>query len=123
MSTDSNIRKSNANVWVFFMAMRITASNNHKALIQLFENPKCKIPLRIEGMPLRLQAYDFDLKFTKGELDISDYTIRHPVDQIAQRNKCEEYLNFVITHATPKAISIEEIKQETKCDRVMQNLI
>ena len=96
--------------------------NDHKALIQLFENPKSKIPLRIERMTLRLQAYDFDLKFTKGELNISDYTSRHPVDKIAQKNNCEEYLNFVVTHATPKAISIEEINQETKSDRFMQNL-
>ena len=97
--------------------------NDHKALIQLFQNPKTKIPLWIERMTLRLQAYYFDLKFTKGEFNISDYTSRHPVDKIAQKNNCEEYLNIVVTRATPKAISIEEIKPKTKSDRLMQNLI
>ena len=58
--------------------------NDHKALIQLFENPKSKIPLRIERMTLRLQAYDFDLKFTNGEFNISEYTSRHPVEIIVK---------------------------------------
>ena len=85
-------------------------------------NPKCNIPLRIERMMLRLQGYNFDLKFTKSEENISDYTSRHPLETVQKNSSVEHYINFVTKYATPNAISIEDVKIETKRDTLLQTV-
>jgi hypothetical protein len=41
---------------LYLLGRSFTVFNDHKALIYLFENPRSKIPLRIERMALRLQV-------------------------------------------------------------------
>ena len=90
--------------------LNFTVYTDHKALIHIMNNPKCNIPLRIERMMLRLQRYNFDWKFTKIDENISDYTSRHPLETAQKNSSVEHYINFVTKYATPKAISIEDVK-------------
>ena len=42
--------------------------NDHKSLKSIMNKQITKAPLRIQGFLLKLQKYDFDLKYTKGQL-------------------------------------------------------
>ena len=96
--------------------------NDHKAIVNLLNNPKAKVPLRIERMTLRLQGYTFNLKHVKGAENISDYPSRHPFNKNIQNQEVEEYINFVGGYACPNALSLDEIKRETLKDPVLQQV-
>ena len=92
-------------------------------MVNILNNPKAKVPLRIERLTLRLQGYEFDLKHISSEQNISDYSSRHPFDTCATKNnENEKYVNFVSKFACPNAITLDEIKHETKRDEMLQNL-
>ena len=49
---------------------------------------------------------------------------RHPSSsQLDEQNLAEDYVNFVCSNAVPKAMTLEEIKQETKEDVELQAVI
>ena len=91
---------------------QFTIYNDHKALVSLLKNPNAKIPLRIERMVLRLQNYDFELIYVKGENNISDYTSRHPTGPASDTDINEKYVNFVSSHAVPNFLTIEDIEKK-----------
>ena len=64
---------------LYLLGSKFQIYNDHKALINLLNNPNATIHLRIERMSLRLQGYNFQMKHVKGEENISDYSSRHPV--------------------------------------------
>lgn len=108
---------------VYLLGREFTIFNDHKALYQIFNNPKCQVPLRIERMLLRLQAYDFKFLYIKGENNISDYTSRHPVEKVeTTKNNVEEYVHFVSKFSAPNALSLHDIKIVTKRDELLQDL-
>ena len=93
---------------------------DHKPIVILLNNPNSIVPLRIESMTLRLQGYSFDLKHVQGKNNISDYPSRHPLKKEPVDDEIELYVNFVAMHACPNALSIEDIRQETEKDPVLQ---
>ncbi len=74
---------------------------------------------------LRLHKYIFRVQYRPGKDNPSDYMSRHPLPTPATHNSnaAEEYINFIAQHTTPKAISLEEIKQQTKEDATLQTAI
>jgi len=55
---------------------------------------------------MRLQAYAFDVIYTSGESNMSDYLCRHPdatkTKASNASNIAEEYLSFIAYHDVPK---------------------
>ena len=96
--------------------------SDHKPIVNLLNNPNSIVPLRIERMTLSLQGYTFDLQHVKGENNISDYPSRHPfsISTNDSDNEVEQYVNFVVNYACPNALSIDDIREETKKDPVLQ---
>lgn len=96
--------------------------SDHKPIVNLLNNPNSTVPLRIERMTLCLQGYKFDLQHVKGENNISDYPSRHPYSNAIEENnnEIEQYVNFVTKYACPNALSIEDIREETKKNPVLQ---
>ena len=82
----------------------------------IFNNKRSQPPARIERRNLHLQEYNFTTIYTKGFENPSDFLSRYVMT-------AEQYVNFVATHATPNAMSLTEIKQATKDDPTLQNLI
>ena len=97
--------------------------SDHKSIVNLLNNPNSRVPLRIKRMTLRLQGYSFDLQHVTGENDISDYPSRHPANSEYTDHKIESYINYIIDNACPNAISLEDIKNETRNDPVLQTII
>ena len=54
----------------------------------------------------------------------ADFMSRHPNTRANnKRNEADEYVNYVCKNAVPKAMTLDDIKSETKEDPVLQSLI
>lgn len=78
-------------------------------------------------MGLRLQPYDFKVEYRKGADNPADYMSRHPIpaqtsDSTHAAKVVEEYVNFNASHATPKAMTLTEIKAETLKNPILQEV-
>ena len=98
--------------------------NDHKPIVNLLNKPLSKLPLRIENMLLSIQGYNFKLYYVPTQKNISDYNSRNPHDTPNNSSKGnEKYVNFISSFALPNAITIEQLKTETKKDNFLQCLI
>lgn len=104
-----------------------TLITDHKPLELIWNNPRSKPPARIERWGLRLQPYNLTIQYKKGTDNPADFMSRHPVPLDTEHNTraskvAEEYVNFMALQATPKAMTLDEIKTETKNDSVLQQV-
>ena len=96
-----------------------------QAYIELIlRNPNSKPPARIERWNLRIQDFDFDVVYTDGNTNPSDFLSRHPCPETDNKHEtsAENYVNFITTHAVPKAMTVKEIQDATKNDEALQHL-
>ncbi|PIK48557.1 hypothetical protein BSL78_14582 [Apostichopus japonicus] len=103
----------------------VLVTDDHKPLEYIFNNPASKPPARIERWSLRLQPYVFKVVHKEGRSNPADYMLRHPLNEVLCNDDCtktEQYINFVAFHATPKAMNIDEIKEATQADTLLQNV-
>ena len=77
---------------------------------------------------LRLQPYNFRVIYKKGESNSADYMSRHPdghseaeLDK-SDENFTEHHLNFLISYDIPKSMTLEQIKEATKSDKVLNKV-
>ena len=97
---------------------------DHKPLLALFNNPNSKPPPRIERWMIKLQEYQIHLTFAPGKLNPADFMSRHPLNvQSPDEKLTEDHVNFIISHATPKALTSEQIQHETKNDAHLSKVI
>lgn len=97
----------------------------------ILTNPKSRPPARIERWNLRLQDYDFEVSYTKGIDNPSDFLSRHlPVNDHTEdkhfQTIADNYVCFLTHHAIPKAMTLPEIQQATMVDptlKFLKNLI
>ena len=110
---------------LYLLGREFTAYNDHKALVNILNNPKSSVPLRIERLTLRLQGYQFTLKHVKSDDNISDYSSRNPYESADETvsETVEEYVNQLTTYACPNAITLESIREATKSDKLCQEVI
>ena len=70
---------------------------------------------------MSLQPFNFKIIYKKGSSNESDYMSRHPVGGPTETTDdgeiAEAYVNFIVNHAVPKSMTIDEIKEETIKDR------
>ena len=52
---------------------------DHKPPVHVFNNPKAKPPARLERWNLRLQPYNFTVRYEPGKMNPADYISRHPL--------------------------------------------
>ena len=102
----------------------ITVYTDHKPLVSIFGNPSSKPPPRIERWALRLQPYQLTVRYRKGDGNPADYLSRHPSKQITAASReqkiAEEYVNYIVSTSTPKAMTVAEIEEATKADTTLQ---
>ena len=73
----------------------------------------------VESTTSRVQ--NFSVVHTRGVQNPSDFLSRHANQTTVETHEkmTEDYINFLITHAVPKAMSLSEIKQATKDDKML----
>jgi hypothetical protein len=101
-----------------------TLITDHKPLIHIFNNPKAKPPARLERWNLRLQPYNFTVRYEPGKTNPADYISRHPLQNqpLRERNIAEEYVSLLTTSAVPIAMTLAEIQDATLKDPTLQRL-
>ncbi|XP_064631680.1 uncharacterized protein K02A2.6-like [Lineus longissimus] len=78
----------------------------------------------MERWRLRLTPYSFDLAYKPGrdENNPADFLSRHPSTPAEEENVAEQYVNFVRQHAVPNAMLMDEIREASRSDQVIQKL-
>ena len=89
------------------------------------QRPRSKPSARIERWMLRLQAYQYRVKYKPGKANVSDCLSRLITDnsknsEISDFN--ERYINFVTKTAVPVAMTAAEIEAESEKDQEITNL-
>ena len=116
----------------------VTVVTDHQPLVSIFGNPKSKPPLRIERWLLKLQQYECNIVYQLGKNNPADYISRHSTsgcdisirESKLQQYECNivhilanEYVNFVIENAVPKAITLDELEAGTVRDEMPQQIM
>eukprot|EP00794_Sanderia_malayensis_P014704 gene14704-biopygen11798 len=101
-----------------------TLETDHKPLEIIYGSAKSKPCARIERWVLRLQPYDFNVKYKPGPTNHADFLSRHPATNNTgkQGKMADEYVNFILQHAIPKSMTLDEIREATDNDRVLKAL-
>ena len=80
---------------------------------------------RIERWVLRLQPYDFKVRYTPGTTNIADALSRMPVDSADDEFTTlltEESVRFVTKTAVPNALTAQQVEQATRIDPELCNI-
>ena len=127
-------REALAIVWVV-ERLHVDLYGGHFTLITdckpvelILNNPQSRPPARIERWNLRLQDYDFDVSYTKGHDNPSDFLSRLlPINYTSGckqfQHIAEKYVCFLTQYAVPKAMTLPEIQQVTTADPTLQLLL
>lgn len=94
-------------IYVFGGPIRVVT--DHQPLLGIYSNPTKKLSPRLERWALRVQPFDIEIVYRRGAENPADYLSRHPKESYASVNVADEYINFVASHAVPKAITRQEI--------------
>ncbi|KAJ8353312.1 hypothetical protein SKAU_G00208790 [Synaphobranchus kaupii] len=111
---------------LYLYGSHFTVVTDHKPLKLIFNCPKAAPPARLERWRLRLQPYSFTVLYKAGKDNPADYMSRHPIEGEAcprASHMAEEYVNFLVGHAVPKAMTLEEVQRETKQDPTLQEVM
>ena len=109
----------------------IMVHTDHQPLETIFKKPLSKAPRRLQRMMLKLQRYQFSVRYKKGkELYVADTLSRAPVaDYPSAANAKQEYevfrLEIAEMNIEPNRVTSEtmqQIKQETGKDSVLASL-
>ena len=101
-----------------------TLETDHKPLEMIYGRANSKPCARIERWVLRLQPYNFQVKYKPGPTNQADFLSRHPsMSNTGKQSKiADEYVHFIVQNAVPKSMTLSEIREETDKDRVLKAL-
>lgn len=103
---------------IWLIGLEFDLVTDHRAL-EVIYGPMSKPPPRIERWVLRLQAFNFKVKYKPGKYNIAD-----PLSRLTQENLkrskmsdiAEEYVKFIALNDVPKAMTAREIEQISSQD-------
>ena len=108
---------------LFLYGQQFTLITDHKPLEIIYGTTRSKPSARIERWVLRLQPYHFKVQYKPGSENAADYLSRHPSDKMTNKSEqTEEYISYISSNAVPKAMTLQEIAQETYTDKELQQL-
>ena len=103
---------------VYLYANHFTAVVDHQPLKFIF-NPSSKLSARVARWQLKLQNYDFTIRYEKGSMNIADFVSRIRKDDNKFLEDADIYINFVTKNAIPISMSLLEIKIASETDDVI----
>ena len=110
---------------LFLYGIHFMIYSDHKPSVSIFENPNSNCPARLERWRLRLQSYDLQIGYRPEHDNPSDYMSRHPINcahftKSHDSENSEYYIQFIAESATPKAMTLQQIKNATQNDLTLQ---
>ena len=88
---------------------------DHKPLEMIYSKNSSP-PARIQRWVLRLQSYDFVVKYWPGAQNITDALSRLATNVTLSTDDAEDYIHFVARNSVPDAITIQEVERESEKD-------
>lgn len=101
----------------------MTAPCKSKCLTLDFNSPTSQASAMIENCHLKLQSFNFEVLYSRDDLNPVDYISRHLQGDTKCNLVAEQYVNFVVSQATPMALSREEISEATRKDTSLQAIM
>ena len=122
-------REALAVVWgcerfrLFLLGKKFKLFTGHKALLRIHSRTS-KPSVWIERWVLRLQQFDFEIKYKKGTGNPADALSRLSIQSEIEklRSVTDEYVNFII-ETRCQSIDIDEIRHETLMDDTLNLVI
>lgn len=109
--------------YLYLLGIQFTLVTDFKALKFLF-NPRSKPCARIERWVLRLQAYTFKVEYVPGPDNIADALSRLSVLESDTFDvPTEGYIRNIVEQAVPKAVTIEEVTNDSSNDETIQAVL
>ena len=94
-------------------------ATDHKPLLPLLNNPKAKLPPRIERIVMKMQNLDYTAIHIAGKSNMTDYISRHAIPDEQHYDK-EHYIKAIVE--TNHAVVMATIQKATREDRELQKL-
>ncbi|KAL8593283.1 hypothetical protein ACOMHN_009936 [Nucella lapillus] len=127
-------REALAVVWacehfnLYLLGQHFTIVSDHKPLEGIYNKATSRTSARIERWNLRLQPYNFTLRYRPGDNNPADFLSRHPVGKADAMTShmakiADEYVNLMANHSVPKAMTLDEIANATKYDPTLKAVI
>ena len=88
---------------------------DHKPL-EIIYSKNSLPPARIQRWVLRLQSYDFVVKYRPGTENIAAALSRLSMNTVQSTDDAEDYIRYVAKNAVPNAITIQEVEKESAKD-------
>jgi len=101
---------------IYLLGSRFELITDHKPL-EVIYSTKSKPCARIERWVLRLQPFEFTVKYKPGPTNAADALSRlTQTDSPNEENEGDDYIRYVMQHSIPKAFYMEEIQKATEED-------
>jgi hypothetical protein len=120
-------REALACVWacekfhLYLVGCQFTLYTDDQAL-EILYSAKAKQSARIQRWALRLQQYNYTVKYRPDTGNPADFLSRAPINEPSGQSIAEEYINFVTEQAIPRTITLSEVQETTKNDKELQSV-
>ncbi len=100
-----------------------TIVTDHKPLEKLLSARGSPTP-RLQRWLLKMQPYQFRVKYEPGHTNASDVLSRSPLPATGEQlsNDAEHFINSIVYEAIPKSVTIEEIQENSRNDEIFKNV-
>ena len=109
----------------YLYGMHFDILTDNKPLLGIY-SPTANPHLRIEKWALKLQPFDFTLRYQPRHLNITDFRSRSPSEEangdLLDDNDAEHYVNMIVGHDVPETLMLEEIAEASSSDTQLQQV-